>query len=794
MDSDSAAVVATASRVESVDELAELLRHLRRRQARRRGEPPLTYRELAGRTGWSHGSIGGYLTGKIVPPADRFDELVQLLDVAPEELGALADARDRVEEHARADARDRVEEHARTDARDRVEEHTRADEPGPAAQAADPSVPHQLPAAPDAFTGRAAAIARLDAAVNGAPGAGPGGGTVVVIGTAGVGKTALAVHWAHRVIERFPDGQLYVNLRGFGAGAEVTADEALRAFLTALGIAPDQVPAELDARIGLFRSLLTGRRVLVVLDNAAHAEQVRPLLPGGSGSLALVTSRNQLAGLVATDSAVPVTLDLLTAGETRRLFATRIGAARVEAEPAAVDAIAATCARLPLALVIVAARAAAHPDLPLGVLAHELRTERVLHDAGVRPVFDWSYQRLSAPAATLFRRLSLAPGPDVGRDAAAALLGEVHGEPAGAWRALAELTHASLLTEHAPGRFVAHDLLRAYAAELSGTLDDPADRDAATVRLLEHSLHTAHTAALLLDPHRTPLPGLPAAATPGTEAQALAWFAVEHHTLLAAVREAAATGHDGHAWRLAWTLVDHLDRRGHWPDLLAAQRVALASARRAGDAAGEAVSAHQLGRACIRMGDYDAATTHLELALDRYGHVGDDAGRARAHGNLGFIADRQARPRDAIGHLLRSLDLLRATGDQAGQGSALANLGWLYAASGEHREALDHCHQALELQQRIGDRTGEAYSWDSVGFIHHQLGEHEPAVECYRQALQLWREIGDRYGESETQTHLGDLHRAAGADAEARACWLAALTILEDLGHPDADQVRARVA
>ncbi|MET7421833.1 tetratricopeptide repeat protein [Dactylosporangium sp. NPDC005555] len=786
MDSESTAVLATASKVGSVEDLAGLLRHLRRRQARRRGDPPQTYRELAARTGWSHGSIGGYLTGKILPPADRFDVLVQLLDAAPEELGALADARDRVEEQGRADEQGNAEEQG--SAVEQAAEKTAEQAGGTAVEQAgerDPSVPRQLPAAPGVFTGRDAAIARLDAAVD--------AGTVVVIGTAGVGKTALAVHWAHRVTERFPDGQLYVNLRGFGPVAEVTADETLRAFLTALGVAPDQVPAGLDARIGLYRSLLTGRRVLVVLDNAAHAEHVRPLLPGGSGSLALVTSRNQLAGLVATGGAVPVPLDLLTAGEARRLLSTRIGPARVEAGPAAVEAIVEACARLPLALVIVAARAAAHPDLPLDVLAGELRAERgrpaMLREADVRSVFDWSYQRLSAPAATLFRLLARAPGPDVSRAAAAALLPD----PGDAWRALAELTHASLLTEHAPGRFAAHDLLRAYAAELSGAFDGPADRDAATVRVLEHYLRTAHTAALLLDPHRTPLPGVPGQDAPRTEAQALTWFAVEHHTLLAAVREAAATGHDTHAWRLAWTLVDHLDRRGHWPDLLAVQRIALESAQRAGDASGEAVSAHQLGRACIRMRDYDAATAHLELALDRYGRIGDDAGRARVHGNLGFIADRQARPRDAIEHLRRSLDLLRATGDQAGQGAALANLGWSYAASGEHREALDHCHQALELQQRIGDRTGEAYSWDSIGFIHHQLGEHEPAAECYRQALELWWEIGDRYGESETHTHLGDLHRAAGAEAEARTCWLAALAILEDLGHPDAEQVRRRL-
>jgi tetratricopeptide (TPR) repeat protein/transcriptional regulator with XRE-family HTH domain len=757
-------------------DLAEVLRLLRRRHAREQRDAPLTYRELATRTGWSHGSIGWYFTGKVLPPTDRFDTLVQILGATLAEQGVLATVRDRVEEQARIAA-------SATPASGR------------------PVIPRQLPGDVAAFTGRTAALVDLDGllAIDGS------GATIsTVSGTAGVGKTTLAVHWAHRVADQFPDGQLYVNLRGFGPGGqEATAAEALRVFLDALGVAPQRIPVDLDSRIGLYRSLLTGRRVLIVLDNAATTDQVRPLLPGAPGCLVLVTSRNQLTGLVAAEGAHPITLDLLSTAEARQLLATRLGPARVSAAPDAVDAIITACARLPLALVIVAARGAIHPGFPLTELVGELRDVRgglrALRGGDpatdVQAVFSWSYQRLGTEAARLFRLLDLAPGPDISVAAAASLIGT---SPDHARRLLIELAHASLLAEHLPGRYTVHDLLRAYAGELARSLDTEAERDDATGRILDHYLHTGHAAALLLDPHRNPPALSPRRARvtpeqPADQTEAIAWFTAEHQVLLASLHQAAATGHDTHAWQIAWTLVDFLDRRGHWPDWVTAHTAALAAAERSNDLAGQAVTGHHLARAHIRLRHFDEAHVHLQQALDLYGQLGDHAGQARVHGNFSFIADRQAQYEETIDHLQQSLALLRTTGDEAGQGAALSNLGWSYAHLGDHEQALDYCRQALALQQRINDHPGEAYSWDSIGYIHHQLGQYDEATDCYQHALRLWRDAGDRYCESETLTHLGDLQQGAGDPTAARATWQQALAILDDLDHPEAERVRERL-
>jgi len=345
------------------------------------------------------------------------------------------------------------------------------------------------------FVGRSGHLRALDALLQD-QGAAP---TAVVIsaiaGMAGVGKTALAVHWAHRVAGRFPDGQLYVNLRGFDpGGAGLDPGQALHGFLEAFGVPPARIPEDLAAQSGLFRSLLAGKRMLVLLDNARSAEQVRPLLPGSPGCLAIVTSRDKLAGLVATEGARPLALDLLTAADARDLLARRLGADRVAAEPAAIACIIAACARLPLALTIAAARAATSPTFPLAAIAAELREAASAldpFDAGesatdVRTVFSWSYRALSAPAARMFRLLGLHPGPDVAVTAAASLAAV----PPGQARALlAELTRAHLLAEHAPGRYAFHDLLRAYASELASAQECPADRASAVHRLLDHYLH-----------------------------------------------------------------------------------------------------------------------------------------------------------------------------------------------------------------------------------------------------------------------------------------------------------------
>src|SRR5262249_3869064 len=408
------------------------------------------------------------------------------------------------------------------------------------------------------------------------------------------GKTALAVYWAHGVTDRFPDGQLYVNLRGFDpSGSVMDPADAVRRFLDALDVPPERIPVDLDAQAALYRSQLAGRRMLVVLDNARDTAQVRPLLPGAPGCLVVVTSRNELTGLIAGDGAHPVTLDLLTDDEARQLLTQRLGADRVAAEPAAVGEIITRCAHLPLALALVATRAAIRPHAELRVLAEELRDAQQRWQlltgddptTDVQAVFSWSYHALTPEAARLFRLLRLPPGPEVSAAAAASLAGL----PVSAVRpVLAELTAASLLVEHTIGRYAFHDLLRAYATGLAGRLDTDQHRHAAAVRMLDHYLHTAFIANRLLEPARDPItltspaPGV-TPQHPADHQQALDWFTVEHPVLLAAVEHAAGIGFDTHTWQLAWTLVTFLDRRGHWHDWAATGRAAVAAAHRLAD-------------------------------------------------------------------------------------------------------------------------------------------------------------------------------------------------------------------
>ncbi|MEV0129147.1 tetratricopeptide repeat protein [Dactylosporangium sp. NPDC050688] len=501
---------ASTATVRTMPELASLLRDLRRRQSRRTGRPPLTYRQLAARTGWSHGIIGEYLAGRVLPPTDRFDDLVRLLGATPAEQAALASARDRVEEQ-------RAAEHTEQRPRDRSgAEHTEQrlrDRSGVA--------PRQLPADLTTFAGRTWQLALLDRlTAERRP--------IVLSGTPGVGKTALAVHWAHQAAGLFPDGQLFLDLRGFGPSSRdpVAPADALGVALGLLGVPPAQVPAEPKSRAGMYRSLLRDKQMLIVLDNAATAEQVRPLLPGSGASLVLVTSRVHLPALVTVDGARPVTLDLLDAADARTLLAGRIGTARTDREPEAVDSIVAACARLPLALSVVAARAALHPDFSLAAIAAELssahgRLDALRSDdpkADVETVFSWSYQRLTPPAQRLFRLGGLHPSPELGVPAAAALAGLPVAEVR---PLLAELVRAQLVIEPRPGRFGMHDLLGAYASGLADRAEPVAERAAARRRIVEHYTRAATSAAMTLNPSRHPagVQGFDLPARPSTVAE-----------------------------------------------------------------------------------------------------------------------------------------------------------------------------------------------------------------------------------------------------------------------------------
>ncbi|MDG4821757.1 tetratricopeptide repeat protein [Asanoa sp. WMMD1127] len=657
-------------------------------------------------------------------------------------------------------------------------------QPAPPAPAG-PAPPRQLPPDIAGFAGRTEQLADLDTLAARA-------NTVVISGTAGVGKTALALRWAHRVAERFPDGQLYVNLRGFDPGRPpMPPYEAIRGFLDAFAVAPQRIPADVDARAALYRSLVAGRRLLVVLDNARDADQVRPLLPGSPGCLAVVTSRHRLTSLVATHDAAPLALDLLTVAEARDLLTRRLGPDRATGP---LDRIIDGCVRLPLALAIVGARGATHPELTLDALAAELADARTALDAltagdaatDVRAVFACSYRDLSPAAARLFRLLAVQPGPDIALPAVASLAAD----PA---PPVAELTAAHLLTESGSGRYAFHDLLRAYAGELVET--DP-ERASALDRLLDHYLHTAHAAALTLNPHRHPTVLPPArsgvAPEPITKHDgALAWFAAEHAALVGAIRQAPL---GPVTWRLAWTLVDFLDRQGHWQDQVVAQTAALRAARRLDDHVGQAFSHRGLALAYGRLGRDVEAHEHYRHALDAFGAAGDLVGQARTHLSLASVFERQQRFPEALDQTQRALANYRAAAAPAGEAEALNAVGWCHALLGDHRQALHHCAEALALLREVGDRHAEANTWDSLGYAHHHLGDHREAIRCYREAVELFREIGGRYFEADTLTRLGDTQQAAGDPAGARETWQHALAILDDLGHADADRVRGKLA
>jgi len=664
-------------------------------------------------------------------------------------------------------------------------------------------VPRQLPAAVSGFAGRPAELAELDRFADGAE---KTGGAVVISaigGTAGVGKTALAVYWAHRAADRFPDGQLYVNLRGFDPGGRITSSaEAVRGFLDALGVPPQRIPASLDAQAALYRSLLAGRRVLVMLDNARDTEQVLPLLPGTSTALAVVTSRNPLTSLVAAQGAHPLTLDLLTPAEARELLARRLGDDRVTAEPDAVDQIVTRCARLPLALTVVAARAA-QSGFPLARLAGELAETGSRLDvlsagdpvSDLRTVFSWSYTTLTPAAARLFRLLGLHPGPDISAAAAGSLTGCARTST----RALlAELAGASLLTEHAAGRYAFHDLLRAYAAALARSLDADGECDAATRRMLDHYLHTAYSAAQFLLPDRDPIP-LPLAGpapgvTPerlGDHGQAMTWFTGEQPILLAAVEQAADAGLDSRAWQLAWTLDTYLYRRQR-DDLARTWQTALAAAGRLHQPTALAYAHRSLARAAAGQGRDHDVHAHQQRALELYTRAGDHTGQALVHQLIALDCERDGRPDRAIDHVQQSLLFYQAAGHLRGQAAALNLLGWYHAQLDQREQALAACQHALALHQQLGVPDGEACTWDSLGYIHHLSGDAQ-AADCYRRALDLFRKLGDRYQEAATLTRLGETHRASGDTAAARAAWQRALDILTDLGHPDADGLRERL-
>src|SRR5580700_1532172 len=608
--------------------------------------------------------------------------------------------------------------------------------------------PRQLPARVRHFAGRDSELRELNRVLDEATTT--DAATVVVItGTAGVGKTALALHWAHEAASQFPDGQLHVNLRGYDpSGAPLTPAEAVRILLNGLGVAREQIPDTQEAQAGLYRSLMADRRMLIVLDNARDADQVRPLLPGGPKCLALVTSRSALSGLVAAVSAYPVQLGLLDERDAQALLAARLGAERAAAEA-----------------------------------------------TSLRAVFSWSYGQLTDSAARMFRLLVSHPGPDVSVPATASLAGVT---PPQARRALTELASASLLIEHAPARYILHDLLRAYAAEQDPDAATAQERSQAQARLVDHYLHTAHAGTLRLAPLGHPIvldPALPGVIPEQLASHdgALAWFRTELHVLLAAVKLAERAGLDKPAWQLPWTLRSFLDGQGLWQDWAAVNQIALAAAERQQDHTGLGWTHRRMAQVCSLSGAIDDGITHSSVALAHFEIAGNAAGQGSAHLGMCIALGRKADHDSALFHGEQALGLFRSAGDRIGEAYMLHLVGLQLARTGSAEQGRDHCTQAVELYGELGDLGGMADAWHSLGTVHQQLGEYVEGIACFQQALMLSAELGDLWGQAYCLIHVGDTHDLAGDVLGARETWQQALEMLGDLQHPDADRIRTRL-
>ncbi|WP_460065722.1 AfsR/SARP family transcriptional regulator [Streptomyces sp. YKOK-I1] len=699
------------------------------------------------------------------------------------------------------------------------------------------SIPAQLPMEAAGFTGRDEELARLDKILVAATDRPAAVVVSAVSGTAGVGKTALAVHWAHRIRDRFPDGQLYVNLRGYDPERPMTAADALVRFLAALGVPGQEVPPEPDDRAARYRSEIADRRMLIVLDNAATVEQVRPLLPGTGTCAVVVTSRDSLAGLVAREGAHRLDLDLLPADAARALLRRLVGP-RAEAEPDAVDALAAQCARLPLALRVAAELAAARPATPLADLVCELTDQQRRLDlldadgdprAAVTAVFSWSLRQLAPDAARAFRLLGLHPGPDLDAHAAAALTGS---DPADARRTLDALARAHLVQRGDGSRYGMHDLLRAYATRLATAEDTPQAREAALDRLFDHYLAAAAAAMTCLHPAEGHLrPPAPEAAVPDLSDPdaARAWLHAERACLTAMSAHTATHGRPGHAIRLSLTLYRHLITGRH-TDGLTIHGHARDAARLIGDPVNEARALLGIGTAHWQLARHEPARRHLQEALTLFRQADDDTGQARALVNLGLVDERLGRFRSAVGHLEQGLALYRKAGDRLGEAIVLKDLATVEGQLGRYGEAADRLQQALELLRRtgnryleahalndlgtvetrldrldsaarhqeqalillreVGDRYGEAGALHSLGIVHTRLDRPAQGAECHRQALALYRQNGDRDGEARALNGLGEAARAAGRPLDALSHHTDALAIAEDIGNPG-QQARA---
>jgi tetratricopeptide (TPR) repeat protein len=758
----------------------------------------LSQQELAERSGLSVRAIsnleGGYTRRPYQNSVQRLADALGLSAAARREFAAAAERRlGRL-----AQALTEPRESARQPADEAVAESESGRPPAHV-------VPRQLPPPVAAFVGREDVLAELTRLADRST---ETAGIVVISGTAGVGKTAVAVRWAHQVAEGFPDGQLYVDLRGYGADRPMPATDALAGFLRALGVAGPDIPAEAEERAALFRSRTAGRRMLVLLDNAGRVEQVRPLLPGGTGCVVAATSRDSLAGLVARDGAVRVELDVLAPGEAAGLLRALVGD-RVNEDPGAAATLADRCCRLPLALRVAAELAAERPARSLAGLAAELGDLQHRLDAldadgdrgtAMRTVFSWSYRNLPTDAARAFRLAALHPGTDLDGYAAAALTGT---DLQSARRLLDRLARAHLVQTRDVDRHGMHDLLRAYALELCDADEDREDRRAALTRLYDYYLTTTSTAVRALYPSEAnrqpevPAPSGPAPEIPDSDA-ARAWLDAERANLVAAVIDMAEADWPGHAVRMSPALSRYLDS-DYMPEAVLIHGHALQAAARTGSAADEATALRNLGNTAFRQGRYQQAADYYRPAIALFARLGREHDLGRTVHNLGTVERHQGDLPRAVGHFEQALELSRRVGDWPSEARALSSLAVTFTRQGRYADATELLHRNLALfraaRARDGGRPdsliscGESGALTYLGVVEMRQGRYRRAAQLHRRALAVYDEVGENRGRVEAMTNLGILELRQGLFPRAAEHLEQARAMSRDIGdrHCEAD-------
>ncbi|MGW5652656.1 ATP-binding protein [Streptomyces humi] len=668
-------------------------------------------------------------------------------------------------------------------------------------QAATPrthQVPRQLPPDLAVFHGHEQALEAVHRCAGQADGQGRHVVIAAVSGMAGVGKTTLAVHWAHRMAERFPDGQLYVNLRGFEESARpLEPGEALGGFLRALGVPSNDMPPATHERAALFRERTASRRLIVVLDNARDAEQVTPLLPA-AGCLSLVTSRNQLFSLAATEGATLVNLGVWTEEEALAALAARVGDTRCRAEPDAAAELVALCGHLPLAVAVVGAQLSGSPEVPLRSGVRELREAGSRLDAlaaddgqgGVRAVFSWSYRALDEETARFFRHLAAHPGPAVSAEAAASLAGT---QLPVTRRRLRELTTASLLSRDAEGRYVMHDLVRAYGAELMERAGD--DRAGAEIRLLDYLRHNALSAGRFVsrfpsETGDTPAPGVVHVAVDDRE-EALDWFRREEPAVAAVLRTVRGPRLLRHRVNLALEWVGYNAAAGRWAEEASAARLGLDAALALDDPVAVARTGAHLARALVETGRPAEADGPIGTMLGQLPRLPRDH-QVRVERNVSFLRGRQQRHEEALEHARRSLAIARTHSGDHEVARTLVGVGYCLAMLGEHEEAIATGEEAVPMLRELGDRSGEASVRDAIGLAQQRLGRLRDAVASYHESLRLVEEVHDDYMRAETLDHLASALLELGEPTRARTHWLHAADLLTALRVPRAEALRAK--